>query len=160
MPEVVKKIGQCDIDQILKELNNRNLAKSQFPLQGTTINDYDGAVGRVDQLDYDEDNYLVELYDDMPYTYSIIEEYQLYRTRVMTLKNKEVYSYHKDLCPRVHIPLTSNFRCKMVVEDTAFEMPADGSIYLVQTQFYHTAFNGNFTQFSRIHIVGNVNQFL
>jgi hypothetical protein len=153
--EIVKIIGYCDIDKILKELENKNLEKTQFSLQGVTGEDYDGGIGRIDKLNYREEEYIIKLYDDMPYTYSIIDEYKLYRTRVMSLKSKEVYSYHKDLCPRIHIPLISNFKCKMVVEDIAFEMPADGSIYLIQTQLYHTAFNGNYDPFTRIHIVGN-----
>lgn len=155
MNEVVKKIGECDIEWIMQELSNKKVG-AQFPLQGAFEGDFEGGVGKTYELRSDESDYTVELYNDMPYTYSLFKKYGMYRTRAMKMIKGTCYSYHVDLTPRIHIPLTSNKNCMFIIDDKVYRMPADGSVYLVDTTLYHTALNANREQFVRSHIVGNV----
>jgi hypothetical protein len=97
-----KKIGEVDIDRILLELDNKKIS-SQFPLQGAFDGDFDGSIGTTYELRSDESEYIVQLYNDMPYTYEILEKYGMHRTRVMKMIKGTCYSYHIDLTPRIHI---------------------------------------------------------
>ena len=42
-------------------------------------------------------------------------------------------SWHRDREPRLHVPIITNPGCKMVIEDIAKHMPADGSVTLLIT---------------------------
>lgn len=156
MSDLIKVIGEADIDRILIELENKKVG-AQFPLHGTHENDFEGAVGRVYTLRHDETDFKVPLYKDMKYTYSILEKYNLYRARVMKLTQGKCYSYHRDNTWRVHIPLESNDKCFFVINDEVIRMPADGSVYLVNTKLDHTAINANLDyKFVRVHLMGNI----
>lgn len=157
MNKIYYRVGEVDIDQINFELSNKKV-NSQFPLQGVDELDFTGAVGKTYDLRGDEDDYIVPLYKDMPYTYSVLNEYGMYRTRVMKMVKGTCYSYHIDLTPRLHIPLNSNERCMFIIDGNTFHLPADGSIYWVDTRLMHTALNANREQFIRTHIVGNVKE--
>lgn len=84
-----------------------------------------------------------------------IRTYNLYRTRIMKLNSKIVYSMHRDRSSRIHLPIVTNENCMMVIDRTLFHMPANGNAYYTETTLPHTAFNANF-DFQRIHIVGCV----
>lgn len=155
MKDIVTKVGECDIEWIIQEFENKKVS-AQFPLQGAFEGDFEGAIGKTYDLRSDESAYTVPLHDNMPYTYSLLEKYNMYRTRVMKMVKGSCYSYHIDLTPRIHIPLTSNERCMFIIDDKVYKLPADGSVYLVDTTLYHTAINANREQFIRTHIVGNV----
>jgi hypothetical protein len=155
MKDVIQKVGECDIEWIIQELENKKVS-AQFPLQGAFEEDYDGACGKTYDLRANESEYVVPLYDDMQYTYSLLSKYKMHRTRVMKMIKGTCYSYHIDLTPRIHIPLTSNERCMFIIDGKVYKLPADGSVYLVDTTLYHTALNANREQFIRTHIVGNV----
>ncbi len=81
--------------------------------------------------------------------------YRLYRTRIMKLNSKVVYSMHTDRSSRVHLPVITNPNCMMIINDNLFHMPATGHAYFTQTVLPHTALNANM-DFHRIHIVGCV----
>lgn len=156
MNELFKKIGEVDIERLLFELDNKKVS-AQFPLQGSSEDDFHGAEGKTYDLRSDERCYTVPLYKDMPYTYSIIEEFNMYRARVMKLIHKTCYSYHTDNTPRIHIPLISNDKCFFVIDDQVVRLPADGSVYLVDTTKLHTAVNANLDhRIIRTHLMGNV----
>ena len=70
----------------------------------------------------------------------------------MVLKPKTCYTYHIDKSKRVHIPLITNKENFFVVSDTVFRLPADGSVYEVDTTNIHTFVNGSMK--NRIHLVG------
>ena len=42
----------------------------------------------------------------------------------------------------------------MIVEDNAYYMPADGTIYVVDNTLYHNFFNGS--EKNRVHLVATV----
>ena len=89
---------------------------------------------------------------DLPYTNSLLLKHNTYNTRIMHLEPKQCYTWHRDQTPRIHIPLTTNDKCKFIVEDVCFNLLID-NMYWVDTTKYHSAFNGN-KDFDRYHIVG------
>ena len=153
----VKVVGTADIEKIKLELGNKYEGLRQFPLQGAYENDFTGARGPIETMEYEESRYTFPLYiEEMPYIYSLIEQYQLFRTRVLTIPHRQNYSYHADQTPRIHIPLHSNEDCMMIVDNQVYRLPSDGTIYRVDTTKKHLALNANLEQFYRVHIVGNV----
>lgn len=86
-----------------------------------------------------------------------IQHYGLYRTRIMKLNPKIVYSMHTDRSSRIHLPVITNPNCMMIINGNLFHMPATGHAYFTQTVLPHTAFNANM-EFFRYHIVGCVKE--
>jgi len=90
---------------------------------------------------------------------SIFEEYinslpcEVFRTRIMILGPKSSYIPHKDLTPRLHIPLITNKETAFLFPDDNYmhQLNADGSVYWVDTTKYHTFVN--WSNENRIHIV-------
>jgi len=78
----------------------------------------------------------------------------MYRTRVMRMKPKTCYTYHRDRTKRMHIPLVTNEKCMFIIDDIVYRYPANGKSYLIDTTLRHTAINASFED--RIHIVGCV----
>jgi hypothetical protein len=162
LQEPIIKIGEIDLEKIKKDLNERYHKKfagkdypRQFPLQGAFDEDWDGAKGNTLHLRNDEQEYTIRLYKDYEYIYSIIDTYTLHRTRIMNMPRATAYGWHYDLTPRIHIPITTNSACMFILNDIIYRMPADGSVYWVDTTLEHTAINASREPFSRIHIVGN-----
>lgn len=149
----MSKVGQVDIDRILLEISQ---IKIEDQLSLHTANGI-GGNGQIELLQYNEHEYIHPEYKDiMPYTYSILEQYNMYRARVMVLPAKTCYSFHYDHSKRIHIPLITNEKCFLLIENQSYHLPADGSVYLINTTLYHTALNGTRGTFDRIHIVGNI----
>jgi len=84
----------------------------------------------------------------------INQNYQVGRVRILKLAPKKCYSWHTDDQPRLHLPVVTDVGCMMVVEDSAFHMPADGSVYWVDTTKPHCAFNGSAVD--RYHLMFNI----
>jgi len=143
---------QYDIERILLELELLPEYDTQISLQtikGET--DYNYGTGRLDNLEHKEKDFIVPLFD-MPYTNSIIKDLGMYRTRVMRMHSKTCYSYHQDPTQRIHIPLITNDKCFMIIDDEIIRYSADGNYYIMDTTKMHTAVNASFEE--RIHIVG------
>ena len=143
---------QYDIERILLELELLPEYDTQISLQtikGET--DYNYGTGRLDNLEHKEKDFIVPLFD-MPYTNSIIKDLGMYRTRVMRMHSKTCYSYHQDPTMRIHIPLITNDKCFMIIDDEIIRYSADGNYYIMDTTKMHTAVNASFEE--RIHIVG------
>ena len=103
----------------------------------------------------DDHVWLQKMHDfvyDFSYTNNLLLKYNMYNTRIMYLKPYQCYTWHRDQTPRIHIPLTTNDKCKFIVEDVCFNLLID-NMYWVDTTKYHSAFNGN-KDFDRYHIVG------
>lgn len=143
---------QVDIERILFELEKLPRYDTQISLQ-LTQNGSSGE-GKLTDLEYQEKDFNVCAYD-LPYTNSIIENLQLYRTRVMRMKPKTCYSYHQDPTQRIHIPLITNDKCFFVINDEVLRCPANGQYYLIDTRKKHTFVNASFEE--RIHIIGCIN---
>jgi len=80
--------------------------------------------------------------------------YTLGRVRLMLSRPKSCLSWHTDGERRIHIPIITNPGARLVIEDDAHFLPADGSVYLADTTLHHTAFNSGLEP--RIHLVACV----
>lgn len=149
---------KVDINKILHEFNTfLPDYDNQLSLQGVKEDDSPFyGTGRVKNLNNSEDEFIVPLFPELEYTNSVIKNLNMYRTRVMRMKHKTCYSYHRDPTKRMHIPLITNENCFMVIEDKIYRYPADGNYYLVDTTKKHTFVNASFEE--RIHIVGCINE--
>lgn len=83
---------------------------------------------------------------------TITKDYNFGRMRLMKLTGRKCMSLHTDMEKRIHIPITTNENCLMIVDDEVIHMPADGNAYLVNTIKRHTALNSN-KDFDRIHLM-------
>ena len=81
-------------------------------------------------------------------------KFKLGRVRILLKEPRSTLSWHRDPEPRLHIPIITNPGCKMVIEDVAKHMPADGSITITNNTKYHNFFNGG--EQDRIHLVACV----
>lgn len=144
-----------DLEKIKKELQTLPSYDEQISLQGTKDNlDPFFGTGKFDEkykIDMKETDFTIPLFN-IPYINSIIKELKMYRTRVMNLKFKTCYSYHKDLSKRIHIPIKTNKNCFIIIDKKVEHLPADGNYHIVDTTQYHTAVNASWE--NRIHLVG------
>ena len=82
------------------------------------------------------------------------KKFKLGRVRILLKEPRSTLSWHRDPEPRLHIPIITNPGCKMVIEDVAKHMPADGSVIITNNTKYHNFFNGG--EQDRIHLVACV----
>ena len=141
-----------DIQRILEELKMLPDYDEQIGLQGIPGNkDYNYSTGKITDKEHKETDFTEFLFD-LPYTNSILKENKVCRARVMRMKEKTCYTYHQDWTKRLHIPLITNENCWLIVDKEIMHLPADGSIYIIDTTKFHTAVNAS--REDRIHIVG------
>jgi hypothetical protein len=141
-----------DIERILLELELLPEYDTQIMIQSVKgIDDPFYGIGRSKNSNHLEKEFTEPLFD-FKYTNKIIQKNGMYRTRVMRMKPKTCYTYHRDRTKRMHIPLVTNEKCMFIVDDIVYRYPADGKSYLIDTTLRHTAINASFED--RIHIVG------
>ena len=155
--------SELDIERILLELSILPEFKKQICLQGVEgSNDYflgcgvDGSQNsweRKQRHSHKTDEFKYPLFD-LPYVNQFIKEHNMTHTRVMKLLPRTCYSYHKDMTKRIHIPVTTNEHCWVVVNEEMSHLPANGSYFVVDTTQMHTAVNASSEE--RIHILGNI----
>jgi len=92
-----------------------------------------------------EDTYFKEVYD------TLSKKFKLGRVRILLKEPRSTLSWHRDPEPRLHIPIITNLGCRMVIEDVAKHLPADGSAWITNNIKYHNAFNGG--EENRVHLV-------
>ena len=101
-----------------------------------------------------------ELVSDFHNTYfeevykTLKKNFKLGRVRILLKEPRSTLSWHRDPEPRLHIPIITNLGCRMVIENVAKHMPADGTITITNNTKYHNFFNGG--EQSRIHLVACV----
>jgi hypothetical protein len=85
----------------------------------------------------------------------IINEYKLVRTRFMWVNGMSCYSMHRDLSPRIHVPIITNPECFFVLktgtEGLIEHLPA-GKVYWTDTRMQHTFMNCSSEP--RLHLIG------
>jgi len=140
-----KQLDKIDIELIRKEILSLPDFESQLPIQGSHE-----AVGR---LDIDESTLVEKLYD-LPYINSILDEFDMYRTRVLRLNKKSCYSLHSDPTPRIHIPIHTNEHSFFVIDNKVYYLDP-GFVWWTDTTKPHTFVNAGYSE--RIHLVGCVN---
>lgn len=142
---------KISIDRILEEISTLPKYDEQLSLQVT-----DSGItgeGRLYNRDLNEKDFNVFAYD-LPYTNSVLSDLKMYRSRLMNMRPKYCYTYHRDPTQRIHIPLLTNENCFFVIDDQVLRIPADGNHYLIDTRKMHTFVNASFKE--RLHIVGCV----
>ena len=95
-----------------------------------------------------KDTYVEEVYN------LINKKFKIGRVRFLMKPPRTCLSWHRDPEMRLHIPIITNQGCKMVIEDEAFHMPANGSAYVTNNTKYHNFFNGS--EIDRVHIVATL----
>ena len=101
-----------------------------------------------------------EFIDDYKNTYfkEVFEvlstKYKLGRVRILLKEPRSTLSWHRDPEPRLHIPIVTNPGCRMVINNIAKHMPADGTVTITNNTKYHNFFNGG--EQERIHLVACV----
>ena len=95
-----------------------------------------------------KNTYFEEVYN------SLRKRFKIGRVRILLKEPRSTLSWHRDPEPRLHIPIITNPGCKMVIEDVAKHMPADGSVTITNNTKYHNFFNGG--EQARVHLVACV----
>ena len=157
---MIKIIDNVDINTIREELHPfpketvclQGISQSQDPSYGTGgVKDF---VHSPDKKMRDQEKEFIFPLFNIPYINSIIEKFNMFRTRIMVQDSKTCYTYHQDFTPRIHIPLITNENCFFILDDTLHRLKGDGSVYWVDTVKKHTAVNASWE--TRIHLVGCV----
>jgi hypothetical protein len=82
----------------------------------------------------------------------LINNYQLFRTRLMWVGPKTCYSMHRDKTRRIHIPIITNPGCYFVFADHPPVHINAGFAWGVDTKLWHTFMNCS--EQPRLHLVG------
>jgi hypothetical protein len=85
---------------------------------------------------------------------TVINRYNIKRTRLMWVGPYACYSMHKDTTPRVHIPLITNPECYFVFRHGSIVHLPAGNVFWVDTTKHHTFMNCS--NKNRLHLVGVV----
>jgi hypothetical protein len=85
---------------------------------------------------------------------TIIEKYNLKKTRLMWINEKSCYSLHSDETARIHIPLITNPECYFLFKSGSLHHLTAGSVWWVDTRLIHTFLNCS--NHPRLHLVGIV----
>lgn len=153
------KIGEVDIDLLLLETDTVEY-DGQICLQGVEGNSDPylgiGQAGgynsweRQQKHNHKSEEFNVPIFD-LKNINETLTKFGMVHTRLMDVKPKKCYSYHTDIRKRLHIPLETNDHCWFIIDKELHHLPADGSVYLVDTMLPHTFINcGSET---RTHIV-------
>ena len=87
--------------------------------------------------------------------YNLINKrFKIGRVRFLMKPPRSCLSWHRDPEMRLHIPIITNKGNIIVIKNTAFHMPANGSGYITDNREYHNFFNGS--EVDRVHIVATL----
>lgn len=105
----------------------------------------------VDESAYNEFNPLCAgTYFETVYQ-ELTRRFRIGRVSILSKRQYNCNSWHRDPEPRLHIPIISNPGSLFIVNHHVTHLPADGSVYFTDTRSYHTALNGGETR--RVHLV-------
>jgi hypothetical protein len=152
----IKNFGAISLNQIPGEKDStqgHNVRGTYWTLPNET--------GKEEMRDIpiDESKY-TELVSDFQNTYFeevyniLRKNFKLGRVRILLKEPRSTLSWHRDPEPRLHIPIITNPGCRMVIENIAKHMPADGTVTITNNTKYHNFFNGG--EQERIHLVACV----
>jgi len=131
----------------------------------TTIKEqlYDGVGSLYDrknniELDQEENYTQISDYVKGRYWEEVIDQIKevsplpLGRIRLMLLKPKTCYSWHKDSdAIRYHVPISTNASNFIATEKGLYRMEEEGRLYTLVSTVWHTALNASFQP--RVHLV-------
>ena len=152
----IKNFGAISLNQIPgdKQSTEGNNVRGTY----WTLPDETGKEALRD-IPIDESKY-TELVSDFQNTYfeevynTLKKNFKLGRVRILLKEPRSTLSWHRDPEPRLHIPIITNPGCRMVIENIAKHMPADGTVTITNNKKYHNFFNGG--EQARIHLVACV----
>jgi len=166
MSEYFKALGKIDISQALDQFN----PIIQFMIE-TDIDQFglNGRVGKNQEIDFGEGktNPDVKLQEwnhwrDDSYNQAWLRSFLdqlapriIGRIRVMRIRPRVCYSWHRDLTPRIHVPLITHPNNFMVINSESAHLYR-GSYWWADTTKYHTAMNCS--ENDRFHIVIEVSE--
>ena len=159
-----KKFNTLDINHFgaipLNEIPGDKNSTEGHNIRGTywTLPDETGKE-EIRDMPIDETKYtqLVSDFNDTYFeeVYNILKKnFKIGRVRILLKEPRSTLSWHRDPEPRLHIPIITNPGCRMVIENIAKHLPADGSLTITNNLKYHNFFNGG--EQNRIHLVACV----
>ena len=159
-----KKFNTLDINHFgaipLNEIPGDKKSTEGHNIRGTywTLPDETGKE-EIRDMPIDETKYtqLVSDFNDTYFeeVYNILKKnFKIGRVRILLKEPRSTLSWHRDPEPRLHIPIITNLGCRMVIENIANHLPADGSVTITNNLKYHNFFNGG--EQNRIHLVACV----
>ena len=159
-----KKFNTLDINHFgaipLNEIPGDKKSTEGHNIRGTywTLPDETGKE-EIRDMPIDETKYtqLVSDFNDTYFeeVYNILKKnFKIGRVRILLKEPRSTLSWHRDPEPRLHIPIITNPGCRMVIENIAKHLPADGSLTITNNLKYHNFFNGG--EQNRIHLVACV----
>ena len=149
----IKNFGAISLNQIpgdKESIEGHNVRGTYWTLPDETGKE------AVRDIPIDESKY-TELVSDFHNTYfeevynTLRKKFKLGRVRILLKEPRSTLSWHRDPEPRLHIPIITNPGCRMVIENIAKHMPADGTVTITNNTKYHNFFNGG--EQERIHLV-------
>ena len=152
----IKNFGAISLNQIpgdKKSIEGHNVRGTYW-----TLPDETGKEAMRD-VPIDESKY-TELVSDFRNTYfeevykTLRKNFKLGRVRILLKEPRSTLSWHRDPEPRLHIPIITNLGCRMVIDNVAQHLPADGKVTITNNTKYHNFFNGG--EQERIHLVACV----
>ena len=152
----IKNFGAISLNQIpgnKKSIEGHNIRGTYWTLPDATGKEVIRDVP-IDESKYTElvpefhNTYFEEVYNTLQ------KLFRLGRVRILLKEPRSTLSWHRDPEPRLHIPIITNLGCRMVIENTAKHMPADGTVTITNNTKYHNFFNGG--EEERIHLVACV----
>jgi len=171
MPFIRKLNSFVDFNKIIDECQQllaripfeNNITQLSLQVDDPNVNDWYSTCGSVFKTKLHMANEIDYKYIQPELKGSAIEQwintfdFPLYKTRLMLVAPKTCYSIHRDLSPRIHLPVISNSDCLMCFPELGEmeHMPANGYSYWADTRQRHTFINCS--NQNRIHLVSTIN---
>ena len=152
----IKNFGAIPLNQIprdRKSIEGHNVRGTYWTLPDETGKEVQRDV-QVDESKYTQlvsdfnNTYFEEVYNTLK------KKFKLGRVRILLKEPRSTLSWHRDPESRLHVPIITNLGCRMVIDNVAQHMPADGTVTITNNTKYHNFFNGG--EEARIHLVACV----
>ena len=152
----IKNFGAISLNQIpgdRKSIEGHNVRGTYWTLPDETGKEVQRDV-QVDESKYTQlvsdfnNTYFEEVYNTLK------KKFKLGRVRILLKEPRSTLSWHRDPESRLHVPIITNLGCRMVIDNVAQHMPADGTVTITNNTKYHNFFNGG--EEARIHLVACV----
>ena len=152
----IKNFGAIQLNQIpgdRKSIEGHNVRGTYWTLPDETgkevVRDMPVTENKYTQLvPYFQNTYFEEVYNTLK------KKFKLGRVRILLKEPRSTLSWHRDPESRLHVPIITNLGCRMVIDNVAQHMPADGTVTITNNTKYHNFFNGG--EEARIHLVACV----
>ena len=152
----IKNFGAISLNQIpgdKESIEGHNVRGTYWTLPDETGKEAERDIP-IDESKYNElvsdfqNTYFEEVYSTLK------KKFKLGRVRILLKEPRSTLSWHRDPEPRLHVPIITNLGCRMVIDNVAQHLPADGTVTITNNTRYHNFFNGG--EQDRIHLVACV----